>query len=77
MLHTISIVKGSYNLCYNIREADVYKKMDICKECCEKIGAVRKLDEKKVEPEPTVQDRLYDIVADLVNELVDNAMQNR
>ena len=65
-LQCVTIYKGDWSP-YVERYCAVYKKFDLCADCCALVGAVKKVNpETKEEEPPTLQDRLFDIVAELV-----------
>lgn len=64
-LQCVTIAKGPWS---PFDSGDfIYKRFELCADCCLKIGAVEKVNpETKKEEPPTLQDRLFDIVAELV-----------
>ena len=68
-------IKYSYGRDYQYEE----KVFELCDKCREKIGIVKRVvkgDEIVVEREKDTREKLYEIVCDIVNELIPEHLQN-
>ena len=59
-------------------QAEQIINMALCVKCCAKIGLVKQVikDDKIVDEPQELKDRLFDIVADLVQEIVQDTVAN-